>query len=58
VLALRDEAPRVVRVFPQAANVLRLGTAHAVERYEHWIGRRYIPARTAAPAEESIMPAA
>lgn len=48
----------VVRVFPNEASFLRLGTALAVERNEQWLGRRYVPAHTPAAAEESIMPAA
>lgn len=48
----------VVRVFPNEASFLRLGTALAVERNEQWLGRRYVPAHPPAAAEESIMPAA
>lgn len=41
----------VVRVFPNEASFLRLGTALAVERNEQWLARRYVPARPARPAE-------
>jgi transposase-like protein len=48
----------VVRVFPNEASFLRLGTALAVERNEQWLGRRYIPAFAPTPTEEALMPAA
>jgi transposase-like protein len=48
----------VVRVFPNEASVLRLGTALAVERNEPWLGRRYTPAFTTPAFEEALMPAA
>ncbi len=48
----------VVRVFPNEASFLRLGTALAVERNEQWLGRRYIPAVGTATTEEALMPAA
>lgn len=41
----------VVRVFPNEASFLRLGTALAVERNDQWLARRYVPARLAQPAE-------
>lgn len=41
----------VVRLFSDEASVLRLGTALAVERNEHRLARRYVPARPAQPAE-------
>lgn len=41
----------VVRVFPNEASFLRLGTALAIERNEQWLARRYVPARPAHPAE-------
>lgn len=33
---------RVIRIFPNEESFLRLGTALAIERSEHWAGRRYI----------------
>lgn len=48
----------VVRVFPNEASFLRLGTALALERNEQWLGRRYIPAFAPASTEEALMPAA
>lgn len=47
----------VVRVFPNEASFLRLGTALAVERNEQWLARRYVPARP-APAHEEVTQAA
>lgn len=41
----------VVRVFPNEASFLRLGTALAVERNDQWLARRYVPARSPHPAE-------
>jgi transposase-like protein len=32
---------RVIRIFPNEASLLRLGTALAIERNEHWLERRY-----------------
>ena len=48
----------VIRVFPNEASFLRLGTALAVERNEQWLGRRYIPAFAITATEEVLMPAA
>lgn len=47
----------VVRVFPNEASFLRLGTALAVERNEQWLARRYVPARP-APAHDVLTQAA
>ena len=47
----------VVRVFPNEASFLRLGTALAVERNEQWLARRYVPAQP-APAHEDLTQAA
>lgn len=41
----------VVRVFPNEASFLRLGTALAVERNEQWLARRYVPARPTQSGE-------
>lgn len=47
----------VVRVFPNEASFLRLGTALAIERNEQWLAKRYVtPLGTSTPA--AIMPAA
>jgi transposase-like protein len=32
---------RVIRIFPNEASLLRLGTALAIERNEQWLERRY-----------------
>lgn len=41
---------RVIRIFPNEASLLRLGTALAMDRNENWSGRRYFN-----PTEESIV---
>jgi transposase-like protein len=33
---------RVIRIFPNEASLVRLGTALAMERNEHWSLRRYL----------------
>jgi transposase-like protein len=33
---------KVVRIFPNDASLLRLGTALAIERNEQWLERRYL----------------
>lgn len=39
---------RVVRIFPNDASLLRLGTALAIERNDHWLERRYLNAEELA----------
>jgi transposase-like protein len=41
---------RVIRIFPNEASLLRLGTALAIERNERWSGRRYFN-----PEEDSLV---
>jgi putative transposase len=49
--------PAVVRVFPNAASFLRLASALAMERNDHWLSRRsFVPDIT--PETEALTPAA
>lgn len=37
---------KVVRIFPNDASLLRLGTVLAIERNEQWLERRYFSPKT------------
>lgn len=44
----------VIRVFPNEASFVRLASALAMERNDHWLARRYVGVTTASrPAEEA-----